>query len=82
LREIEGLREITPNPQPSPKLGLLEAKARALELAEELRQYAPHLAGLYVKQLNRTPPEGVPKLLAELEGELVRFKGGKGGKAW
>jgi hypothetical protein len=73
----------TPAPKPSSKAeGLLEVKARALALTEALRQYAPHLAGLYTKQLNRTPLEGVPKLLAELEGELVRFKGEKGGKAW
>jgi len=90
LREIGGLREITPNPQPpanqtkgetppapepSPKVeGLLEAKARALALTEELRQYAPHLAALYVKQIDRSPLETMPGLVAELEGELSRFR--------
>jgi len=53
---------------------LLEAKARALELAEGLRAQDPDLAGLYFKRINREPLEAMPGLVAELEAALDRLK--------
>jgi hypothetical protein len=53
---------------------LMEAKARALELAGELRAHDPDLAGIYFRKLNRSPLEAMPGLIGELEGELSRFR--------